>query len=184
MADDEVTQLRSKVKAYEITLARWKLERHEYQSRIAQLELKVRTYEGKNAIYNSPGPPLSCASTLYDDRLLSRSVSALSPTESHRSLESQPSASVEFVYHEPQASCTGEKRGHAALDERTVKPRQAPRWKAAGNRLLENIEQSKAGISIAHVQNIEVSHLDGRDVNNQANQAELALYSRWLALIG
>jgi hypothetical protein len=23
-----------------------------------------------------------------------------------------------------------------------------------------------------------------RDVNNQANQAELALYSRWLALIG
>jgi hypothetical protein len=26
--------------------------------------------------------------------------------------------------------------------------------------------------------------VDARDVNNQANQAELALYSRWLAWIG
>jgi hypothetical protein len=31
---------------------------------------------------------------------------------------------------------------------------------------------------------VSLAMVDCRDVNNQANQAELALYSRWLALIG
>ena len=174
MYDDEVTQLRSKVKAYEIIAAQWELERREYQRRIAQLELEVRTCEGKNAIYNSPGAPLSCASTLYDDQVLSRSVPALSPTESHCSLESQPSASVKFIYHEPQTSFTGKKRGHAAPNERTVRPRQAARWIAAGYRMLENIEQSTADMDIAHLQNIEVSHPDGSPYERAKTMAKSA----------
>jgi hypothetical protein len=166
--EEEVTQLRLKIKAYETTLAQRELERNEYRNRIAQLELKLKAYEKKNAIRNIVEAPTTCASNPYNDRLQSNPVPAPSPSESR-----QP-ASVEFVVYEPKASSTRKRRGNVSPDERSVKARQAPRWIAAGERLLENIEQGKINMEVTRLQKNESSNLDGSPYERAKTMAKRA----------
>jgi hypothetical protein len=161
MANEEVTQLRSQVKAYKATLA---LREHQ----IAQLELKLKVYEENNAIRNIVEAPSNCALTLHNNRLPSNPVSGPSPSESRQS------ASVEFVVYEPTASSTEKRRGDVPPVERRVKPRQAPRWIAAGKRLLDFIQQDKVGIEVTRLQKEELAHLDGSPYERAKTMAERA----------
>jgi hypothetical protein len=174
MANEEVTQLRLKVKAYEATLAQRELERNEYRNRIAQLELKLKAYEEKNAIRNSVEASSNCASTLHNDRLPSNPASAPSPSESQRYLEPRQSTDVEFIVYEPKVPSTRKRRGNVSPDERPVKARQAPRWIAAGERLLENIEQGKIDMEVTRLQKNESSHLDGSPYERAKTMAKRA----------
>jgi hypothetical protein len=154
--EEEVTQLRLKVKAYEATLAKREHELSEHRTRIAHLELKLKAYEEENAIRNSVEPPTNRGFNLHNDRLQRDRVA-----EPQCYLEPRRSAGAEFIAYKPEAvSIRGKKRSRSP-DERPIQPRQAPRWIAAGTRLIDNIvEQGKFQTEVIRLEEKSLPGLD------------------------
>jgi hypothetical protein len=157
MANEEVTQLRLKLKAYEATLIQREVELNEYRHRVTQLELKLKAYEDKSAIRSSVEAPTSHTTTIRNGRLQPNSVP--SPGTSQCILEVRQSAGAKYIAYDPKASSKGKKRANDSPDERPVK-KQAPRWIAAGRRLLDNIEEGKFDLQVARSQEDILPHLD------------------------
>lgn len=180
---EEVIRLNAKIEAYEAQL-------NAYEEKIIELQRKLQAYEQRNAICSSvenSENPICDAPSIQDNWLSLNPAPPVSPTETRRSPQFQQPSGLEVVlYDHTKSNGTSKKRNpHCISRGPRKKQQQAPRWIAAGKRVLGNVEKAKFSTELFHLQKIRSSELQGskyergkflakRAASNLHNAAQLA----------
>lgn len=169
---EEFVRLNAKIKTYEAQL-------DTYRRKIAELEGKLEAYEQQNTIYPTAEVPASAVSKAAVDQLLSNPVSQLSPTQIRCFPNHQQSPDLEIVPYEPAKSNNiSKKRGLDCVPRPSRKKhQQAPRWIAAGQRVIANVKKGKFSAERFRSQNIESSEPQGSLFERGKTLAERAAHS-------